>query len=61
MARMIGHEELLDDPQWMDPAWRAGAEQIAAFAEFTGEWMLSHTKLEIPPGVRGMPASMEVP
>ena len=47
MARMIGHEELLDDPQWLDPAWRARPENIEAFARLAGEWMLGRTKIEI--------------
>ncbi len=47
MAGMIGHEELLEDPNWLDPAWRAQEEPMAEFQALVGEWMLNHTKREI--------------
>ena len=47
MAAMIGHEELLEDPNWLDPAWRAQEEPMAEFQALVGEWMLSHSKREI--------------
>ena len=47
MAAMIGHEELLEDPNWLDPAWRSQEEPMAQFQALVGEWMLSHSKREI--------------
>ena len=47
MATMIGHEELLEDPNWLDPAWRAQEEPMAQFQALVGEWMRGHSKLEI--------------
>ena len=47
MATMIGHAELLDDPNWLDPAWRAQEAPMAEFQALVGEWMRGHSKLEI--------------
>ena len=47
MAAMIGHEDLLEDPNWLDPAWRSQEEPMAQFQALVGEWMLSHSKREI--------------
>lgn len=47
MAAMIGHEELLEDPNWLDPAWRAQEEPMARFQTLVGEWMLARPKREI--------------
>ena len=47
MAAMIGHEDLLEDPNWLDPAWRSQEEPMAEFQALVGEWMLSHSKREI--------------
>ena len=47
MAAMIGHPELLEDPNWLDPAWRSQEEPMAEFQALVGEWMLSHSKREI--------------
>ena len=47
MAAMIGHEDLLEDPNWLDPAWRSQEEPMAQFQALVGEWMLGHSKREI--------------
>jgi crotonobetainyl-CoA:carnitine CoA-transferase CaiB-like acyl-CoA transferase len=47
MAKMIGQEALLEDPRWLDPAFRAGEQQREQFAKLAGAWMLGRSKLEI--------------
>ena len=47
MAKMIGQDALLEDENWLNPTWRAGAEPTAQFAALTAEWMLGRSKIEI--------------
>ena len=47
MARMIGAERLLDDPDWSTPAARSHPDRTDEFAALTIGWMIERTRAEI--------------
>ncbi len=47
MARMIGAEHLIDDPDWSTPAARSHPDRTDEFAAMTIGWMIERTRAEI--------------
>ena len=47
VIRMIGHPELLEQPEWATVPARAQPERIDQFNQYLIPWMVSHTKAEI--------------
>ena len=47
MARMIGAEHLIDDPDWSTAAARSNPDRTDEFAALTISWMIERTRAEI--------------
>ena len=47
VIRMIGHAQLLEQPEWATVAARTAPERIEQFNQYLIPWMIAHTKAEV--------------